>query len=222
MKRKYEAHDEELARITAEYVTELEAGKQPVLSDYVRRYPQFADALADFVAYYHSIEADMPESAAKTVSSELSALSQKALSRATSRIYNTAQVKKQPAIPTLLMTHTKQPLEPQQLAASLDLGVDIVLQLEQRQLEAHSIPLKVSRRLALLLREPVSAIQQYFLIAEHRDAGRSTRTKARVAEEARDYPVLPGRTFLDAIEKSTEATEAQKTKWREIVAQERI
>lgn len=222
MAREHEAGDEGLARITAEYVTQVEAGQHPSVSDYIRRYPQFADALADFVAYYHAVETDISDNAAKTASSELSAISQKALDRASSRVYSTAQVKKQPAITTLLTTRTKQPLDLLQLAARLDLGVDVVRQLEQRQLEAQSIPLEVSRRLALLLREPVSIIQQYFLIANNREPGRSMQTRVRVAEEAQDYPISSGRTFLQAVERSTEATEAQKTKWREIVAREQI
>jgi hypothetical protein len=47
-------------RITASYVAEVEAGLHPRLSDYLARYPQYADAIADFVAYYHAVEADLP------------------------------------------------------------------------------------------------------------------------------------------------------------------
>jgi hypothetical protein len=220
MVREHETHDEELAHITAEYVAQVEAGQHPSISDYIRRYPQFADAIADFVAYYHTIETDISSSIEETTSKELSTVSQNAMSRASSRVYGMERAKKQPAIATLLMTHTKRPLELQQLAASLELGVDVVLQLERRQLEAQSIPLEVSRRLALLLREPVSALQHYFLIADNEESRHSTRTRAHVAEEVRDYSVSPGRTFLQAIEESVEATEAQKMKWREIVARE--
>jgi hypothetical protein len=52
--------EEAVLRITALYVAELEAGLHPRLSDYLARYPQYAGAIADFVAYYHAVEADLP------------------------------------------------------------------------------------------------------------------------------------------------------------------
>ena len=50
-------YDETLMRITARYVDEYEAGLQPRLDDYIRRYPHYANEIADFVAYYRSVEA---------------------------------------------------------------------------------------------------------------------------------------------------------------------
>ncbi len=50
-------YDETLMRITARYVDEYEAGLQPRLDDYIRRYPHYANEIADFVAYYQSVEA---------------------------------------------------------------------------------------------------------------------------------------------------------------------
>jgi hypothetical protein len=52
--------EEAVLRITASYVAELEAGLHPRLSDYLARYPQYAEAIADFVAYYHAVEAELP------------------------------------------------------------------------------------------------------------------------------------------------------------------
>jgi hypothetical protein len=52
--------EEAVLRITASYVAEMEAGLRPRLSDYLARYPQYAGAIADFVAYYHAVEADLP------------------------------------------------------------------------------------------------------------------------------------------------------------------
>jgi hypothetical protein len=51
-----DSKEEEVQRITARYVAETRAGRHPKLSEYIRRYPQYADAIADFVAYYHAIE----------------------------------------------------------------------------------------------------------------------------------------------------------------------
>ncbi len=46
--------------ITAQYVAEVQSGRQPHLSDYLARYPRHVDAIADFVAYYHAVEEAMP------------------------------------------------------------------------------------------------------------------------------------------------------------------
>src|SRR6516165_9677243 len=53
--------EEAVQRITARYVAELRAGGHPRLSDYLYRYPQYADAITNFVSYYHAMEANIPE-----------------------------------------------------------------------------------------------------------------------------------------------------------------
>lgn len=53
--------DVELQRLTAQYVEEERAGLHPRLGDYIARYPQYADAIVDFLAYYYLFEADIPE-----------------------------------------------------------------------------------------------------------------------------------------------------------------
>ena len=52
--------DELMQRLTAHYVSEFNSGQQPQLSEYLSQYPQYADAVADFVTYYHAIEFDLP------------------------------------------------------------------------------------------------------------------------------------------------------------------
>ena len=52
--------EEFVQRITARYVEETRSGQRPVISDYLARYPQYADEIADFVAYYHAFEVDLP------------------------------------------------------------------------------------------------------------------------------------------------------------------
>lgn len=49
-----------LLQITSQYVADIQAGRQPRISDYLARYPRYADAIADFVAYYHVFEEAMP------------------------------------------------------------------------------------------------------------------------------------------------------------------
>lgn len=48
-----------LLRITAQYTDEARAGQHPKLGDYLARYPQYADEIADFVAYFHAFEEEM-------------------------------------------------------------------------------------------------------------------------------------------------------------------
>jgi hypothetical protein len=48
--------DDKLLSIASQYLSELEAGGQPSMSDLFARYPDYADELADFIAYYHAVE----------------------------------------------------------------------------------------------------------------------------------------------------------------------
>jgi hypothetical protein len=48
--------EEVVLRCTAHYIEALQAGHQPEISDYLARYPQYADAIANFIAYYQTVE----------------------------------------------------------------------------------------------------------------------------------------------------------------------
>src|SRR2546429_7770198 len=52
---------EMIQRVTARYVSEFRAGQHPQLSEYLLRYPQYADKIAEFVSYYHAMELDIPQ-----------------------------------------------------------------------------------------------------------------------------------------------------------------
>jgi hypothetical protein len=79
--------DETIERITARYVAEYQAGRQPKLSDYIQHYPGYADAIAGFVSYYHLIEApSSPETALHSPAAELTDVSRNALSRLYQRL----------------------------------------------------------------------------------------------------------------------------------------
>src|SRR2546423_718692 len=124
--------------ITAQYVDEVQAGRQPRLSDYLARYPRYANAIADFVAYYHAIEEAMPRMEGTSHSTD--AINQFYTSQEThySPLCNDgifdelrleiAQQDEQAgelvsagAMTTLLRTAAGQQLLPSQLAAELDL-----------------------------------------------------------------------------------------------------
>lgn len=48
--------EDKLLSIASQYLTELESGGQPSMSDLFAQHPDYADELADFIAYYHAVE----------------------------------------------------------------------------------------------------------------------------------------------------------------------
>ena len=52
--------EQALLRITAQYTDEIYNSQHPKLSDYLARYPQYADELAEFAAYFHAFEENLP------------------------------------------------------------------------------------------------------------------------------------------------------------------
>ena len=54
------AQEEAIQRITAHYVDALRSGHTPKLSDYLTRYPHYANEISDFVAYFHAVENNLP------------------------------------------------------------------------------------------------------------------------------------------------------------------
>src|SRR5690348_8264264 len=123
------AHEEEIMRITAQFVAEREAGQSPRLEDYARRYPQYVDEIADFVTYYYAMEAGLPTDTSSIPS--LSAGSQAALDLAWERV--TEPLTEQSI--TLASLARQQHYSLARLAATLDLSADIVQQLARRQIE---------------------------------------------------------------------------------------
>ena len=84
-------HEEQelaLLYITAQYVAEVQAGRQPRLSDYLARYSHYADAIADFVAYYHAVEEVVPSTEVPPCPTDV-ASSTEALSRPTDAVPST-------------------------------------------------------------------------------------------------------------------------------------
>src|SRR5947209_10291574 len=132
--------EEDVLRITAQYVEEMQAGRQPNLSDYLTRYPQYADQIAGFVAYYHIAEADLPTE--PDIMPHLSNDFHIAMGSAWKRVLqpDSTSTKK---LSTLWVTAKKKRLTLSQLADKIGLSVDIVAKLEQRKIRASSIPQEV-------------------------------------------------------------------------------
>ncbi len=214
MSRKQE---EAILRITARYVSEAQEGLHPSLSDYLARYPRYANAIADFVAYYHAIEAD-------TAPLSLTNTGMAAVAR---------EVQSFPAcggaLLSLLITANGQQLTPSQLAAQIDLSRDIVLLLEQQRIELTTLPRELIMRLARALQYPASTIQAYF-VAFQRDSPTGQhvvqqRQLVKVAEERMSYPFSASgytQSFRSAIIASVHLSPAQKQRWCAILDEERL
>ena len=83
---------EAVRRITAQYVAEVHAGHKPKVSTYIARYPQYASEIADFVAYFHAFEEDIPEGACRSLCRACSPKSISYSHRLGNRTYSTGAV----------------------------------------------------------------------------------------------------------------------------------
>ena len=210
-------YDEALLRITARYVEEARAGRQPRLSDYLARYPQHAEAITDFVAYYHALETRAPRSPG--VMPSLSERSQVAMQRALNRLsaptttHTAASRSRQDSL--LRLAH-REDVTVAWLAEETGLSLDILRKLETRAIRPATIPYEAVRRIALALRQPLSAV--LFYLGEHIPAGRS------VAEPAAEYHAQPqgegDESFRQAVESSADLTSGQRAAWLTLLEHE--
>jgi len=208
--------EEAVQRITARYVAELQAGKHPRLSDYLSRYPQFAEAITDFVAYYHATERDIPEEL--EVVASLSQASRVALDEAWKRVVN-SEIATENVPPTLQMMVNNASKTLSQLAAEIGLSVDILEMLEQRIVDAATIPKEVCTRIAKALQQPLAAIEMYLGLVESEQLTQSI-AEAPALYRVERPPNLQKQSFRDAVERSEQLPIDQKNAWRGILAKE--
>lgn len=199
--------EELVQRITARYVEEVRSGHRPDISDYLAHYPQYADEIADFVAYYHTFEGDLPcETHNMPV---LSGQFQGAIDTAWERVLPTLG---QPTstITSLLGTAAKRHLTVSQLVERLGLSGDILLKLEQHAINATTIPRELMNQLANVLQEPSSAVQAFFGIPQRQQT-------LQIAEAQAIYQVDEvggqAQSFREAIEESEQLSEEQRQAW---------
>jgi len=227
---------EGVLRITAEYVAEVQAGHAPRLSDYLERYPQYADAIAEFVAYYHAVEADLPGEAA--VMPQLSEDSSRAIERAWEHISESSNDKASAGQHSSLLTiANKRHLSLNELAVKTGLSQDIIEKLERRMIAASTLPHELLRRFMTLLQEPLDVIAPGQAqstaptgLSGQTRAGTSANVgasfaRARIAEARSSYqieeqPDLQVQSFREVIEQSAQLSDEQKRMWRDILNRE--
>ena len=209
--------EEAVLRITAQYVEEVRAGHQPKLSDYLARYPQFAAEIADFVAYYYTVEVDLPgeTSIISPLAGDFHIVTDPAwrslLQPGATSTYKLA---------TLLVTVNQQRLTLSQLADQVGLSVDIVAKLEQRKIAASSIPKEMYKRLAETLQQPMRAIEAYFESFNERSSYRQQVAEAQVAYQVNEQPAIPVQSFREALEESVQLSGEQKHVWFDVLSHE--
>jgi len=205
--------EEFVQRITARYVEEVRTGLRPNASDYLVRYPEYADEIADFIAYFHAFEGDLPyETHSMPV---LSGQFQGAIDTAWGRVLPSLG---QPTgtITSLLGTAAKRHLTVSQLAERLGLSKDILLKLEQRTINATTIPGELITLLAKVLQEPSSAVQAFFGISQRQQT-------LQLAEAQAMYQVSgQAQSFQESIEESEQLSEEQKHAWYILLEQEEL
>ena len=209
--------EEAILRITAQYVDEVRAGQRPKVSDYLARYPQYAGEIADFVAYYHTVEVDLPGET--SITTPLAEDFRIAIGSARKRVLQ-AEAQSTHKLTTLLVTLNNQHLTPGRLADKLGLSVDIVAKLEQRKIAASSIPKEMYKRLAETLQQPMRAIEAYFESFNERSSYRQQVAEAQVAYQVNEQPAIPVQSFREALEESVQLSGEQKHVWFDVLNHE--
>lgn len=198
-----------LDRITAQYTDEYHAGLSPRLEDYVRRYPEYADELTDFVLYFHAVSLNLPEPDAVPAQA-LSPAAEAALARIRGLNPNSANT---PApIESLVKQGRTQGYNARQLAAEVGLSTDLLGKLDAKVIAANSIPRTLISRLAQTLATAPEAVAAYLGLSAPAGAGQFF-----YSEQA---PAQRQESFIDAVQAST-LDDAAKREWNEVVDRER-
>lgn len=205
-----EAPDEMLFFITAQFVAEREAGQRPRLDDYIRRYPNYADEIADFIAYYSALEADLPLVSEAIL--PLSSASRVALDAAWRKVQREDLSKGGNA--TLSSLADRQHYSLLQLAEALHLSSDIVEQLAQRQLDPATLPRELLQRLTEVLVQSMSTVRQALGLLEQ------SAPLSLLAEKRAPYALSARPTFHQALLSSTQISSAQRSYWLDLLEDE--
>jgi hypothetical protein len=210
--------DEMIQRLTARYVSELHAGQQPRMSEYLSRYPQYADKIADFVTYYHAIEVDIPQE--NDMIFPLSQTSRAAFDEAWKHAVYTDFEANNTLNSLRLAAHdlNKSIL---QVALEVGLGQDILKKLDRHRIDAVTIPQELCHRLAKALHQPLAAIEMYLGLGKLKQLTQGVAESPPVYH-IEDQPVLGlhVRSFQEAVEQSKHMSDEQKGVWHAILVHE--
>src|SRR5205085_4842674 len=174
--------EEMIQRLTARYVSEFRAGQQPRLSEYLSRYPHYANMIADFVTYFHAIEVDVPQES--EIIPTLSQTSRAAFDEAWKHVVY-ADFEDYNTLNSLQMAANNVHKSFLQLALEIGLSQDILQKLDLHSIDAATIPQELCHRLAKALQRPMTAIEMYLGLVEHKQLTQGVA----VAENPPDYHI---------------------------------
>lgn len=205
--------DEELLRITAEYAEAARAGQAPRISDYVRRYPQYARELVAYALSYSAVFADQPPPDERSAATP-SPAAQKALAfiREQRPAYDSAAQAQ--TFDSLLKRALDVGYPPPRLFAELGLSADVVSKLEAQVITVASVPRTLVERLARTLQTSADAIQAYLASTQPQAQG----AQLYLAERPPEYSQ---QSFLEAVAQST-LSEDEKRVWFEIARRDGV
>jgi hypothetical protein len=207
-----------IQRLTARYVSEYRTGQQPQLSEYLSRYPQYANMIVDFVTFYHAIEVDIPQES--DIIPPLSQASRAAFDEAWKNVvYTDFEVNN--ALNSLQMAANDVNKSFLQVALEIDLGQDILKKLDQHAIDAATIPQELCHRLSKALYQPLAAIEMYLGLGKQKQATPGVAESSSIYHiEDRSVLDLPVPGFQEAVEQSKQMTGEQKGVWHTILAYE--
>jgi len=211
-------HDEMIRRLTARYVLDYRAGHQPQLSQYLSRYPQYADMLVDFVTYYHAMELDLPQES--DIIPPLSQTSRAAYNAALEKVECPGfELSYNPGSLCMVADNAHESLG--QVSLEVGLGQDILYELDQHSIDVTTIPRELSRRLAKALHQPAAAIE--IMLGLDRQEPRLRLVAEQTSAyhvEAQHARYVRACSFREAIERSECMSDEQKGDWKAALLQE--
>jgi len=211
-------HEEMFQRLTARYVSEFRSGQCPRMSEYLSRYPQYADMIADFVTYYHAIEIDVTQES--EIIPPLSQTSRNAFDEA----WKNAVYADTEASNTLNSLQTAAESVNKsffQVSREIGLGQDILKKLDQHSIDAATIPRELCHRLARAIHRPLFAIEMYLGLMKQKQLTPDVAESPAIYQ-LEDQPGLNvhARSFQDAVEQSKYMSDEQKDVWHSILVHE--
>jgi hypothetical protein len=195
-----EAAELEVLALAEQFAAELRAGRQPRLSAYLERYPQYAAQLTDFVA---ELLADEPEAAPRSAPTSLAPGTVRALDilfapEATDEQAHLARVAEQPATYSagrglLAAAHAKG-ISTDALAAATDLSPQLLSLLDTKALAGAEVPPALVARLGGALGLPPTQIKGLLRRAE--------------------APALPAEGLRELLTTHPSLRDEQRARWR--------
>ncbi len=157
-----------LEDVLNEYVSETGGPNYAALQTWMKRFPQYAQALADFTAAW-SVQTTM-------AASEPASVGMDPIARGKDIVAPLLR----PAVPpvtSLLKAAKECGLQPRQLAAEVGLSDPLLRKLDLRRIRFASIPKPLIERLAAVLQQEAAAIVAYLQGSQRMAAGASYRSE---------------------------------------------